>query len=228
MTTTAAAPPVEAPRVERDPLRLLSISANLLPIEITDARRANKMRWVVAAFLVVVLALLALWDVQARRQTSDAKSDLTAAQSRVQALQAQQKQYADLSNTKTSSAAIEAELAKLMGQDIKWYDLVPALRNAATGTGVTLTNISATLVPATAASTSAPGSTAAPVGNITITGTTPDKTRVAAFLDALAKVPGLVNPYLNNLSTQGTGTQFSMQVGFTSALYQGRYTPAAK
>jgi Tfp pilus assembly protein PilN len=148
----------------------------------------------------------------------------------VQVLQAQQKQYADLSNTKTSSAAIEAELAKLMGQDIKWYDLVPALRNAAAATGVTLTNISATLTPANAASSPAPGTTAtaATVGNITITATTPDKTRVAAFLDALAKVPGLVNPYLNNLSTQGTGTQFSMQVGFTSALYQGRYTPAAK
>jgi hypothetical protein len=231
--TTTAVPPVEAaPKVvERDPLRLLSISANLLPIEITDARRANKLRWFVAAALVIVLALLAVWDVQARRQTSDAKSDLGAAQSRVQALQGQQKQYADLSNTKASSAAIEAELTKLMGQDLKWFVLVPALRNAATASGVTVSDFSAVLTPTTGATpttTTTSSINPATVGTISITGSSPDKPSVAAFLDSLAKVPGLVNPYLISVTTQGPGNQYTVQVGFTSALYQGRYTPAAK
>ncbi len=56
MTTSIAVP---ESKVERDPLRILSIAANLLPVEITDARRAHKVRWVIAAGLVVVLALLA-------------------------------------------------------------------------------------------------------------------------------------------------------------------------
>ena len=68
----------------------------------------------------------------------------------------------------------------------------------------------------------------ATVGTISITGASPDKPSVAAFLDALAKVPGLVNPYLTSVTTLGTANQFTVQVGFTSALYQGRYTPAAK
>ena len=45
MTTTAATPEL---KVDRDPLRILSITANLLPVEITDARREHKLRWLVA------------------------------------------------------------------------------------------------------------------------------------------------------------------------------------
>ena len=53
MTTTVATPEL---KVDRDPLRILTITANLLPVEITDARREHKLRWIVAAVLVVVVA----------------------------------------------------------------------------------------------------------------------------------------------------------------------------
>ncbi len=64
--TTVALPPDA--KIERDPLRILSIAANLLPVEITDARRAHNLRWIIAGGLVVVLALLGFWDYSARQQ----------------------------------------------------------------------------------------------------------------------------------------------------------------
>jgi Tfp pilus assembly protein PilN len=233
MTTAAITPEI---KVDRDPMRILSITANLLPIEITDARRENKLRWIVLAALVVVLAGLGLWDFQARHETSNAQATLAQKQTALSKLQSAQHQYAALSTAKGSAAAIDTELTKLMAQDVPWYQLVPALRSAASTSGITVSNIASTLSTANAnaapatAGVVAPGASASSVstiGSITITGIAPDKPSAAAFLDQLAKVAGVSNPYLNSLNAQGSQYQFTLQADITSALYKGRYTPAS-
>jgi hypothetical protein len=231
MTTSVATPEV---KVDRDPMRVLSIAANLLPVEITDARREHKLRWIVAGLLLVVVVALGLWDVAARMQTSDQQATLKATQSQVDSLAKSKLQYADLSNIKSEDATISQQLTKLMHQDVGWYKLVPTLRSTAQTAGVSLTNINATLSSATAAAAAAPASgaanapgvTANQVGTITIVGVTPDKPQIAAYLQQLAAIPGLSNPFLTTLSAQGGQYQFSLTVSFTSSLFSGRYTPA--
>jgi hypothetical protein len=230
MTTSVATPEV---KLDRDPMRVLSIAANLLPVEITDARREHKLRWIVAGLLLVVVVALGLWDVAARKQTSDQQSTLKATQNRVDSLAKSKLQYADLSNIKSQNATISQQLTKLMSQDVGWYKLVPTLRSTAQTAGVSLTNINATLSTAAAAAAApasgaanAPGVTANQVGTITIVGVTPDKPQIAAYLQQLAAIPGLSNPFLTTLSAQGGAFQFSLTVSFTSSLFSGRFTPA--
>lgn len=225
MTTTVAPPPEV--KVDRDPMRILSITANLLPVEITDARRENKVRWIAVGLIVVVAAGLGYWDFAARQNTSDAQSTLTKTQQQVASIKQSQEQYKDLSTAKSGAAAIDAELAKLMATDVAWYELVPSLRAAAQSAGVTISNISATLQTAgTATTTSGAGGAATSVGNIQMVGSSPDKTKAAAFLDALAKVPGLSTPTLGGLTSQSGAYQFTTTVTFTSSLFKGRFTPA--
>jgi Tfp pilus assembly protein PilN len=229
MTTTVVTPVI---KVDRDPMRILTITANLLPVEITDARREHKLRWIVAAVLVVVLAALGFWDYSARQQTSDQQAALTKAQARVDSLQASisDPKYAALSKAKSDGAAISSELAKLMATDVAWYEAVPTLRSTAQTAGVTLTNIAATLTTASSAAsattTATSGTSSTDAGSIALTGSSPDKPQIAAFLDALGKVPGLSSPFLSNVNGASNAYQFSITVTFTSALYSGRYTPA--
>jgi Tfp pilus assembly protein PilN len=224
--TTAVATPETKP--DLDPLRVLHITANLLPAEIIDARRERKLRRIIAACLVVVLALLAVWDIQARRQTSDAQAELNKAQDVVRGLQVQQRTYANLSTTKSQAKAITDELKVLMANDLQWSDLLPALRAAAPA-GVTLTSIVGTMTAGAAGAASAatvPGVTSANgVGNISLVGLSPDKLRIASFVDALGHVAGLANPYLTNVVAQSGGLlQFTIQVELTSAVLGGRYS----
>jgi hypothetical protein len=225
MTTTIEPPEL---RVERDPLRISSIAANLLPIEITDSRRANKMRWVVAGGLVVVLALLSVWVYYAHKKTSDQEAALTKANDKVASVQREQQKYSALKTTKNSDAALSAELSKLMATDVAWYDLVPALGTAATTANVVITNITVKGDGASVAvaPTASAGGTAVPneAGTIRLVGDSLDKPSVAAFLELLAKIPGLSAPYLPSLSVQGELYQFTINVDYTNALFKGRYT----
>jgi Tfp pilus assembly protein PilN len=225
MTTTVATPET---KIDRDPLRILSIAANLLPVEVTDARREHKLRWIVAGALVVVLVALGFWDVTARQQTSDQKATLSKTQAQVDALGKQKLQFAELSNVKLGEAALSAQLTKLMAQDVAWYQLVPTLRSTADTAGVSVTNITATLSSATnaAPATGSASATVNQAGTITILGLTPDKPQIAAYLQQLAAIPGLSNPFLTTLSAQSGKYQFSLTVSFTTALFSGRYTPA--
>jgi Tfp pilus assembly protein PilN len=229
MTTTAVTPDI---KIDRDPLRILSITANLLPTEITDARREHKLRWLVAGGLVVVVAALGFWDFTARQQTSDQQSTLNHTQAEVSKLQSEmdQPQFAQLSKVKSQGAAISTQLNKLMAQDVAWYQLVPSLLSNGQTAGVVLTNIDGKLSsanPSAAGQTTTPtsGTNTSDAGTLQIIGLSPDKPQVAAFLDALAKVPGLSDPFLTNLTSQTGGYQFSLNVTFTSALYTGRFTP---
>ncbi len=80
MTSTVAVPETKP---DLDPLRLLPITANLLPAEIADARRSRKIKRAIAVLLVVILAAIGGWDIVVRQQTSSAQDGLSSAQSKV-------------------------------------------------------------------------------------------------------------------------------------------------
>jgi hypothetical protein len=230
MTTTTATPEL---RTDQEPPRLLSIAANLLPSEITDARRERKLRGFVAAFLVLVLVGLVGWDVLARRGSSTASTALAQAQAQTVTLQSQQKSFADLNKVKAADKAITTELNTLMAKDMAWYTLLPQF-HAAAPAGVTITNVQVTLAAADPSSATSgtgtsnggsfPGLTSsAQIGTVVVVGTASDKPHIATYLEHLAKIKGVADVYFSSAITEKDSYQFTINMELTSAVLGGRY-----
>ncbi len=221
----------ELTTVTADPYRIVTISANLLPVEIIESRRSRKTRRAVLAALVVLLVVLTGWYAAARYQTSVARSDLRATERTAQQLAKQQDAYADLVGIQTQSTAISGQLATLLAEDLRWSSLLSSLRAAATG-GVVLTDVTGALSDATGVagpdqsfSQFIEGSDARPVGTVTVTGTGPSKAAVAAYVDSVATITGLAHPLLGGASVDGGTLHFTVRLDITTAALGGRYSP---
>ena len=211
-------------------LRIPAVAANLLPVEIVEARRSRKIRRFVTSGLVAVVVLLAGWFVFAAYQTSVARDDLANAQAEAEVLVRQQHGYADVVNTQAQSHAIEGQLSALFAGDLDWATVVGEVQGAAPG-GVTVSGVSGLTGADKATGATAPGGTSDtpvdpnPVGSITITGTGPSKAAVAAYVDALSAVPGLANAYLTTATEQGKTVQFTIRVEIVRAALGSRFAP---
>jgi len=214
-----------------DPLRLLPISANLLPQEVIDLRRTRKVRAAVAVVLAALLLAVVGWDVQTRQQTASARSDLKQMQQRDLALRNQTAAFAPLVQVQAQAAALGGQLQSLTTGDLPWYKLIPSVRAVAAKypstsfgaiSGVLNTGVpaSATALPSTSASKT--------IGSLTISCMAPDKSTIAAIVDTLGTVPGLANVYLNSAS-QATGGayQCAISADITAAVLGGRFAAPA-
>jgi hypothetical protein len=228
MTTTMTQ--VEPAATGRAP-RPLSIAANLLPAEIVDARRGRKLKRLVLSALLMFAVLLAGWDVQASYRTSAARSVLTGAEDTAERLLGQQRAFADVVSIQAESNAIRTQLGALLADDLQWSRLLAAVQGAAPG-GVLLTGVTAALTPGTAGGAVASQAGQLPdttgkklIGTLTVSGSAASKAQVAAYVDALAKVPGLGNPLLGSANVRDGALQFSVRLDITAAALAGRYTP---
>jgi hypothetical protein len=222
-------------KVDRDPMRVLSIAANLLPIEIIDARRANKTRWLVVVLLMILLGSLVAWDVAARQRTSSAQSSLADLQDQAKAVnrQANLPAYQGINAAKNQTAAINGQLNELMTQDLPWWQVTPAMSAAAATAHVVITDFNGSLdsaMPGTA-TTPAAGSAQVPgvagpesIAQVRINGEAANKPSIALFLDALAKTTGFTDPYLTGAVAENGGYHFTVQVEVTTAYFKGRFS----
>jgi hypothetical protein len=228
MATTLMAPEPATP-AERAP-RMLAIAVNLLPPEIVGSRHGRKARrWVLSA-VAAFTVLLGAWYGAASYQTSLARGELSSAQSDVERLSRQQRPFGELIGAQNESRAISAQLSALLAGDLQWSQLLSAAQ-AATPQGVHITEASGALTPANgaggsgAASQGLPGTSAAKlIGTLTITGTSTGKPAVAAYLDALAKAPGLANPFLVRAATENGVFTFVARLDITGSALGGRFT----
>jgi Tfp pilus assembly protein PilN len=214
--------------------RLLPIAANLLPAEITDARRARHVRARVVIILGLVTILVGGWYAFALVQRSFAQRDLDAAYAEKAVLEAKQSGFADVVNTQRDSKAISDRLKVLLQDDLRWATLLNTLRDSTSGTSVTVTGVSGALTSATGAATTgstAPNegqlpaaSAAKTVGTLTVTGTAPDKDAVAAYVDALGKLDMFSNTFITSVTAVQDGVQFSFQGNITAKALGGRWT----
>lgn len=220
-------------------VRLLSIAADLLPEEIVAARRVRRNRSIAISTLVVVVVGLGAWYGVARYQTARAERTLARAQSQVQRLQGQQGAFAEVINAQNQSQAIRGQLASLLAEDLPWSPVLAELRDAAPK-GVQVVAVSGTLTVASgeggtraagggtgASSRASGGRGEQPVGTLTVSGAAESRTGVAAYVDALAGLPGLGNPLLADMVTQDGELHFTVRVEITRAALGGRYTTRA-
>ena len=214
-------------------VRILSISAELLPAEIVASRRARRSRgWVVIA-LVLVFALLTVWYVAARIDVNDANRDLSVVTRQATTLQKKQtKSYREVVDVQNQTVTITKELKSLLADDLLWANLLDTLRDTGAGSGVTVAGINGSLDKAAGTDTGATlpsTSKASVVGTVTVTGSAPDKPTIAKYVDALNKLTTVANPYLTtaNKSADTNGDsvwQFNITIDVTSVALCGRFT----
>jgi Tfp pilus assembly protein PilN len=211
------------------PLRMVRVSANLLPVEILDSRRERKVRRVVLAALAGCLVLMAAWYALARYQTADAQDTLSGVQEQVTSLQNQQHKYSGVVATQAQAEAIGKQLNDLFAGDIQWSALLSSIR-AAVPAGIGLTSLACALndpkaTVAVGGVTTLPNMTASkPIGSVTISGTATSKTVVATYMDALAKVANIGNPYVNGVTLEDKTYQFTVKLDILATAVSGRYT----
>jgi Tfp pilus assembly protein PilN len=226
---TATLSPSSAALPERS-LRMLSIAANLLPQEITDARRTRKIRLVVVSAVAALVAVVAAWYGLASYQTSAAESEVTAAQDRASQLRTRQTAFKELATTQIQTTAIQAELRQLMKADQRWADVLASLQ-AATPAGVKLTVVNAALtsgkpVAGAAAGTTLPNTSGETlVGTIKLSGSAPDKAAVSAYVTKLRTALGVANPELiSAISGDTGGITFTVDADVTAKVAGTRFT----
>lgn len=210
---------------QQDPLRLVRISANLLPDEITDGRRTRRTRTAVVGGLGAVVLLLAGWYGSTFVSAGSAEDELLASEQAVSAAQSQQGKYRDLTETKTNLNAAKTQLGTLMASDTQWQKLISDIRGAAPA-GTKIGTFSASVSGDSAAQGGLPSQTQDKlVGTLSISGTADTKDQIAAFVDNLRRVNGLANPLPTSVTATAGEEGFSMQVDITQAALGGRFTP---
>lgn len=230
---TILTPSTATPKPVNGDLRAVSVRAWLLPDEIISARQVKALRKQVLIGLVVVVVLLIGWFGLSKWQTSSANSNLHRAHEQGVSLQDQQSRYAPLVEAQTQITSIKSQLQTLMTGDLSWKTMLTTLQSKAPR-GVAFDSVNGIV---TAGGAAVPGSTPAgstvlnmtgkpTVGQLTITGTAPDKRSVAAFSDALATVPGLTAPLISNVTVAEKTVKFSVSVVITSDALGGRYAAA--
>jgi hypothetical protein len=230
MTTTVLPP--DAGPATKNPLRILPIGTNLLPVEIVESRRNRKVRRLVLSALAVFTVLLAMWYGVSALQTTVARGALSDAESDVQRTTRQQRQFGDLVQAQSESQTITAQLNAVLASDLRWTSLTTALQQAApadvhvsmvagalsaTSSGAALENPQSARLPSTTTDTL--------LGTLTIGGAASSKASIADYLATLAKVPGLADPFVTELVEKDGSLEFTMQMDITSAAPGGRYAP---
>lgn len=229
MTTTLMPPDSAVPA--ESPTRTPPIAANLLPAEIVQARRVRTARRIVVSALAAFVVLLGAWYGLASYRAAAARADLTSAERGAQRVERQQKDYATLIGVQQQSQTIRRELSTLLASDLRWSAVLSAVEGAAP-TGVQVTNVAGALTGAGNGGTTGPelpNTTGRRlVGSLTVTGTASSKATVAEYVNRLAAVPGLGNPFVSSSVPQDGVERFTVRLDLTDAALGGRYTQGGK
>ncbi len=223
MANTTALMPIDPARSAQHVSRIPPIRANLLPSEITAGRNARRTRFVLVGAAILVVALLGLWYLHALDQKADADADLAAAAEQVQVVQKRKNSYNELTTMIAQQEAIAAKLAALLADDLPWATTLDTVRKTATEGSVTITEITGSLI-----STNQATASSSMVGSLALSGSAADKKTIADFVDDLAVLNGLANPYLTVANEEDSTVTFTLTAEITSDARCGRYTTPCK
>ncbi len=233
MTTTqtqTALMPIDPAMTPAQVFRIPAIRAHLLPEEIKAGRNAKRTRVGLIGAVIIVIVGLAGWYVVALQQLSSANDNLATATDQVQRAQAAKKDYVGVTRVIADRDAVTGDLKSLLANDLPWATTLDTLRKNAKDSEVTIDVIGGTVLQDTSIATtalgSAKGQTVTTVATLSITGTGPDKKHIATFLDKLAALKGVSDPYLTTASNGENGLSYALTAKITSAALCGRFTTA--
>jgi hypothetical protein len=170
-----------------------------------------------------------VWD-----QARSADDELAAVNSEAQIVQQRQSRFSDVVSVQDQTTAIGRQLSTLLAKDLRWAALLRTLRDTGADADVTVTGVNGSL------NASGPGGAAIPgygaqgnlprtggsstIGALAVTGTAPDKSSLAKYVDALGKLTVVANPYLNSAAETDGEVQFNLRVDITADALGGRFT----
>ena len=219
--TPTQAPTQEVPVAELWPASGYRLPrVDLLPPEIRAARHLRRVQQGLGAGVVVVLLLVSGATALAESSASTARDELAAAQARTAALQAEQAQYAEVTQVLSQLEEVESARARAMAGDVLWASYLDEISGRAPA-GVWLQQLGVALQP-TAVAGGVPAEAADPladpaIATITVVGSGGSYEDVAAWLDGLTAVPGLSDARYSIATRAGTEerpvVEFSSTVG---------------
>lgn len=205
------------------------IVANLLPPELIDARRAKTLRKMIAAVAVVIVVLTTLGYFYESWKAHSASSALGKAQDTSIALTGEQSDYSAVVKMQADVANLHTQIGSLMVGDVDFSSLVGQVRGDL-GAGMAVTQLSVSVNGGATASTGGAGASSggnggssldtsgqAHIGTITLNGTARHFSDVAAYVDLLGTITGVVQVFPVSDVAGANGVQFSLQMTVTDA-----------
>jgi Tfp pilus assembly protein PilN len=239
-TVPAAQPAISTPA----PSQLAAFPrVNLIPDEIAQEARVRRAKLVLGgAVLASVVAAAGLY-VMAAGQVTSAQEELDLAQARSASLAAEATKYADVPKVRADLASAQTQQALAMGGEVRWSFMLNNLA-LTIPQGTSLTSFKATIsgaAPSSAAPTSANTASAGTatsvlgqpgIGAISYEGEATDNAKVAAFLEAMTKNTGLLDPFATQAAKEqgsqaaasgGKGVTFTAQATVGEKALSHRY-----
>jgi Tfp pilus assembly protein PilN len=216
-------------------------SVNLLPSTYAKRAAVKKAKFFAAmAVLAALLISLFAWLV-ANQKEAAAQEALDAATAERALLQAEAAKYSDVPKVFATVAAAEDQLTLAMGNEVRWSfflnDLaltmpsgvsLDTLQVTSPAPGAPTQAVAPSAASATAAASGSSGAGIPGIGTMTVSAKAFTYNTVANWLDSLAKLPTLSDPYVGSISAgteEGTDiVTYSSTATVTSEALSQRYT----
>lgn len=220
--------PFDPAAADAHTMRILPITADLMPPEVLAARRARRARRTVLSALAAFALVLGGWYAVATLQTAATRVDLANVTAEAEGIRRQQQQYREVTSLQNQSKAITGQLTTLLGNDLQWSELFTSLRTTGDKNGVRLNGINGQLAQDASGGTPTVPSAVKDktIGTVTITGSGASKRAVADYVTALATVSGTANAQIGTVTQLGETVDFTVKLDVTAAALGGRYAPA--
>lgn len=206
------------------------VFADFSPPELAAERRVKKVRVAMIAVVVLVAAAAFLGYDFAQGQAAEARAAVDTETAIAASLRSQQQQFSSVTTLQATINQARAELGTLLASDIDADALVAEIW-AALPQGMTINQFTIAVPPQTPGnSAKADGvaaldpSTAQHIGTVTVGGTGTGIDDVPAFIDTLAGIPGVYQPFpTSNQTADEGGTTFSLEFTLTDVLLTHLY-----
>ncbi|MBB2902843.1 Tfp pilus assembly protein PilN [Kineococcus radiotolerans] len=189
---------------------------DLLPRDFADTRRARRVRVLLGAGVLAVAGLCAGAAAVTGGHVTQAQDALATEQSRTAGLRAEQAPYAEVPQVQAALTTAQDVRDAVEQHDVAWYSYLDRVATSSPPE-FAMTSLVFTLAEPTETSTAAvtnplavPG-----VGTMTASGQTKSQDTVAAWMDAMATIPGFAAPTLTNSALDPATGVISFTAGVT-------------
>ncbi len=211
------------------PSRLVALArVNLMPN--SYARRAAVRRAKVGAVAALLGALLvaALLFLVSWQKATSAQERLDQATFERTILQTEASRYSGVPRVFEAVSGAQGQLVVAMGNEVRWSFFLNDLA-LTMPSGVSLDSMDASVIgPGQATETTGDGQVGSKVGNLSVSAKALTFNGVANWLDSLAKMDTVADPYVSGLAAgeeEGTNiVSFSSTADITTETLSGRYT----
>ena len=186
---------------------------NLIPAQIAQEARVGRAKQIVVVSVVASIAAVGGLFVMASGQVSSAQEQLDTVTARSAALAAESTKYADVPKVQVDLQSAQAQQSMAMSGEVRWSLILNNLA-LTIPQGVSITTLKATITgasgdPAAATAGSVPAVQSVlgnpGIGTLSYEGQALDNAKVAAFLEALARNTGVIDPFVSAVSSSTDG-----------------------